>query len=539
MVIETPVMIAGAGPVGLTLGLELSHNGVPCFIAERNLTTTAHPKMDVTNCRSMELFRRHGVADRLRAVAVPEDHNMDVVWVTGMSGREIHRFRYPSVIEAREHIRAVNDGAQPLEPNMRISQIVLEPRLRDILFERPEVTLRYGWTVESFAQDGDGVTTTIRNGETGEADTVRSRYLVGCDGGGSQVRRQLGIGLSGEARTRRRFSIHFRSTDHDVLQRWGIAWHYQSPNHGTMICQDDHEIWTLHAVLPDGLDAEDADPRALLFDFLGTEIDCEILQANGWMSHMLLADSYGEGRVFLAGDSAHQFVPTGGYGMNTGVGDAVDIGWKLSAVLAGWGGPRLLDSYEPERRAIGYRNREAARFHTGTRQAVAAIWDSRLDDDGEEGARLRAEIGARIAELGNAENESLGVEIGYRYSESPVICHEPGEPPPLDIPTYTPTTWPGARAPSLFLADGSALFDRFGPGFTLLSFGGDPEAGEKFAKAARARDVPLKVLPLDEPAVRRVYERDLVLVRPDQHVAWRGNAPPDDPAAVLDTARGA
>ena len=324
-----------------------------------------------------------------------------------------------------------------------------------------------------------------------------------------------------------------------MLQRWGIAWHYQSPVHGTMICQDDKEIWTLHAILPDGLDAADADPKALLFAFLGTEIDCEVLQANGWMSHMLLADSYGGGRVFLAGDSAHQFVPTGGYGMNTGVGDAVDVGWKLAATLAGWGGPALLGSYERERRPIGFRNREAARFHSGTRQAVAELWDPRLEEAGADGDRLRAEIGAKIAALGNAENESLGVEIGYRYTESPVICGEPGEPPPLDIPTYSPTTWPGSRAPSVYLDDGSALFDRFGPGFTLVCSGEDENAADGFEDAAASRGVPLTVLRTEDSAVRRVYEKSLVLVRPDHHVAWRGDAPPPDPGGVIDIVRGA
>lgn len=534
--VDTEVMIAGGGPVGLTLGLVLSRFGVPCFIAERNPTTTRHPKMDVTNGRSMELFRRLGVADRLRAAAVPEDHNMDVAWVTDMSGYELHRFRYPSVVEARERFRSVNDGSQPLEPNMRISQVLLEPLLRDILTERPAATLRYGCAVETFEQDADGVTTTIRDVSNGATETVRSRYLVGCDGGGSIVRRLLGIGLEGVTGTRPRYMVHFRSDARDVLQRWGIAWHYQSPTHGVMICQDDRETWTLQAPIPEGADPDALDPMALLQAFLGTRIDCEILQANHWMAHLLVADCYGKGRVFLAGDSAHQYIPTGGYGMNTGVGDAFDLGWKLAAVRDGWGGPLLLASYERERRPVGLRNRDASGFHAETKATIARMWDARLCEPGPEGHRARAETAARIAELGNAENESLGVEMAYRYDDSPVICCEDGTPPTLDPLRYRPSTWPGSRAPSVFLEDGRALFDLFGPGFTLLSFAeADTSAIEV---AARKRGMPLTVLRVDDPDACRVYERNLVLVRPDHHVAWRGNCPPGDPAAVVDRVSG-
>jgi len=535
--IETEVMIAGAGPVGLTLGLALSRAGVPCLLAERNPTTSAHPKMDVTNTRSMELFRRLGVIDRLRAAAVPEDHNMDVVWVTGMSGFEVHRFHYPSVIEARERIRARNDGSQPREPNMRVSQVILEPLLTDIVSETDSAEIRFGWEVTGFEQDSGGVTTTVRDAASGRTETVRSRYLAGCDGAGSVVRRALGFEMSGSRRTRHRFTIHFRSTDTDVLQRWGVAWHYQSPVHGTMICQDDAEVWTLHAILPDETDFADADPMALLTAFLGTEIDCEILQSNGWDSHLLLADHYQSGRVFLAGDSAHQYVPTGGYGMNTGVCDAVDLAWKLAAMHAGWGGERLMEAYEPERRQIGLRNREAARTHAGTRLKVGEIWDVRMEDDNDEGARLRAEIGPQIGALGNAENEALGIEIGYRYEGSPIICEESGAAPPLDDLVYRPNTWPGARAPSVFLADDAAIHDLFGPGFTLVDFSG--ATGTPFTDAAAARGVPLKHLPVADPNARAIYERDLVLVRPDGHVAWRGDTVPDDPGTILDHARGA
>jgi 2-polyprenyl-6-methoxyphenol hydroxylase-like FAD-dependent oxidoreductase len=530
-------MIAGGGPIGLTLGLALSHFGVTCFIAERNATTTRHPKMDVTNCRSMEIFRRLGVAPRLRAAAVPESHNMDVSWITSMSGYELHRFRYASVVDAREKFRAANDGAQPLEPNMRISQVVLEPVLRDVLRERPGVALRYGWAVESFAEDRDGVSTAIREEATGTAETVRARFLVACDGGRSLVREQVGIGLEGVHAVRPRFQIHFRSHAHDVLQRWGIAWHYQSIPYGTVICQDDREIWTLNAIMPDGGDARGADPVFLLRRFLGTDIDYELLQANPWVAHLLVADGYRKGRVFLAGDAAHQYIPTGGYGMNTGVGDAFDLAWKFAAVLRGWGGNALLDSYEHERRPVGMRNREASRRHAETREAIARLWDPRAETPGREADAIRVEIGRRIAAIGNAENESLGIELGYRYDDSPVVCSEDGAPPSLDPHRYLPTTWPGTRIPSVYLADGRSLFDELGPGFTLLDFAGADTAA--FEDAAALRGVPLTVRRIEDAHARQICERALVLVRPDQHVAWRADRMPRDPLAIIDRVRGA
>ncbi len=536
MTAQTEVMIAGGGPVGLTLGLALAHYGIDCQIAERNPSPTHVPKMDVTNCRSMELFRMLGVAERLRTAGVPERNNMDVAWITSMSGHELHRFCYPCVPEARRRIRACNDGTQPLEPNMRISQVVLEPVLRDILRERRGVRLDYGHTVEDFVEEEDGVRTTVR-ADDGTVREVRSRYLVGCDGGGSLVRRRLGIGLEGEAAARTRYMVHFRSHDRAVLQRWGVAWHYQSPRYGTVICQDDHEIWTLQAIVPDGVAPEDADPRTLLARFLGTEIDCEILQANDWLGHLLVAKAYGAGRVFVAGDAAHQYIPTGGYGMNTGVGDAIDLAWKFAAVIRGWGGARLLESYEAERRPVGLRNSAASAEHTRTRQSIGALWSAALEDPGPDGDRVRADAATEIAAIGNAENESLGIEIGYRYDGSPVIAPEPGTPPPLDPLVHHGGTWPGARAPSVFLADGRAIFDLFGQGFTLVAF---TEAGATgLADAARRVGLPLNHLRLSDPAARSAWERDLVLVRPDQHVAWRGDAPPADPAAIVDLVRGA
>ena len=512
---HVPVLIAGGGPVGMTLARTLALYGVRCLLVERNPATTRHPKMDITNGRSMELFRRLGVADKLRAVAVPEENNFDISWITSLAkeagGRELHRFRYPSVAAKRAEIRARNDGTQPREPAMRVSQVMIEPVLRDAIAGHPMVEARWGTAFEDLEQDETGVTVTLRTTETGTTEQVRCDFLAGCDGGTSAVRDKLGIALEGRAAVAHRYMIHFRSAARDLLQAFGIAWHYQTDK-GTLIAQDDRDTWTLQTRVPQGVDAATLDPDALLGAWVGRPFAREILVANPWFTHLLLAERYQGGRVFLAGDAAHQYIPTGGYGMNTGIGDAVDLGWKLAATLRGFATPALLASYESERRPVGYRNRIAAERHTGVRLKIAELYRSKRDPE----ALARA-----IAALGNAENESWGIEFGYRYDGVE------GDPV-----TYEPTTAPGARLPSVFLADGGALYDHLGPWFTLLRFGdADPSS------LIDAAPAPLEIVNVAEPRLASIYGAKLVLVRPDTHVGWRGNACGDGPAVwrhVLD-----
>jgi 2-polyprenyl-6-methoxyphenol hydroxylase-like FAD-dependent oxidoreductase len=496
-----PVLIAGGGPVGMTLARTLASFGVRCLLVERNPSTTRHPKMDITNGRSMELFRRLGLADKLRAVAVPEENNFDVSWITSLArekgGRELHRFRYPSVVEKRAEIRRKNDGTQPREPAMRVSQVMIEPVLRDAIVDHPLVDARWGVAFEDFEQDAEGVTATLRTLETGATRTVRAAFLAGCDGGASLVRDKLGIACEGKAAVTQRYMIHFQSAARDLLQAFGIAWHYQTDK-GTLIAQDDHDTWTLQTRPPAAVDPAAIDPDAILDAWAGRRFARKVLVANPWVTHLLLAERYQAGRVFLAGDAAHQYIPTGGYGMNTGIGDAVDLGWKLAATLKGLAGPGLLASYEKERRPVGYRNRLASERHTDVRLKIAALYQSQRDPDA---------LARGIAALGNAENESWGIEFGYRYDG--VEGH----------PTiYQPTTAPGARLPSTFLRDGSALYDRLGPWFTLLRFGdADP------SPLIDAAPVPLETVIVDDPTIAPIYEAKLVLARPDTHVAWRGN----------------
>jgi 2-polyprenyl-6-methoxyphenol hydroxylase-like FAD-dependent oxidoreductase len=528
---NTQVLVAGGGPVGLMLAIVLGRFGIRTMLVERNATTTRHPKMDITNGRSMELFRKFGLVDALRRAAVPEQNPFDVSWVTTMAGHELHRFRYPSVVEARRLIIDNNDGTQSREPAMRVSQVEIEPVLKRAAEATPGVDVRFGIALDDFRQDADGVRVTLRNSATGVTEEVRCDYLAGCDGGTSRVREVLQIALDGTPRVAQRFMVHFRSTARHILQRWGIAWHYQSP-FGTLIAQNDDDIWTLHARFKDDVAPSEIDPSALVQRFAGVAFDHQILVANAWTPHLLLAQAYGRQRVFLAGDAAHQYIPTGGYGMNTGIGDAVDLGWKLAATLLGFGGPTLLSSYESERRPVGLRNREASAGHTRVRVAIAEAYNDDLDSE-----ERRAEVAAAIAKLGNAENECTGIEFGYVYHGSPVVADETGLVPPTDPLRYVPTTMPGARLPSAFLRDGTALYDRLGPWFTLVNFGATDVA--PFTAAAVRAGVPLQVLSLDEGALAPVYGRDAFLVRPDQHIAWRGSeASVSDAGKILARALG-
>jgi hypothetical protein len=312
-----------------------------------------------------------------------------------------------------------------------------------------------------------------------------------------------------------------------VLQHFGIAWHYQS-NKGTLIAQNDNDVWTFQARWPQNVAPDSVDHDALLREFAGREFDYELQFANAWTPHLLVAERYRKGRVFLAGDAAHQYIPTGGYGMNTGIGDACDLGWKLAAVLRGFGGAGLLTSYDAERRPVGLRNCEASRRHSQVRAEIGKLYGPHLYVSGTAGDIARAEAGQRIATIGNAENESFGIELGYSYQHSNVVVADPAAQIPDDPLRYVPTTVPGVRLPSV-VTNGTRIFDRLGRWFTLACFGVPPSS--EIIAAMKRRSMPLEVLQLHEPELAAVYGRGLLLVRPDQHIAWRKCSCEDSRAA--------
>lgn len=532
--LEVPVLIAGGGPVGLTLSLELARLGIKSMVAEQNSSTTRHPKMDLTNGRSMELFRRLGLAEKLRAVGIPPKNPFNISWITDLSesGHELCRFPYMSAEDEAWRRQVSNDGSLTLEAPLRVSQIVIEPVLKSEADINDHVQVCFGWKLESFNQDADGVTSLLRNTATGEAKSVRSRFLIGCDGGSSSVRAQLGVKLEGKVGVARLYMVHFRSRARDVLQRYGIAWHYQN-GRGALVAQDDNEYWTLHAFLEPGADESAIDPRELVKDWVGCDFEFEVMVANPWSAHYVVAEQYRQGNVFIAGDACHQYMPTGGYGMNSGIADACNLGWKISAVLRGWGGEALLDSYEQERRPVAKLSWATSEQHLAVRFALAELYQSAGDLSGNkpEDIARRAAVSRRIADLGNAENEGWGTEHGYRYESAIIMADEKGEAPAFSSEIYTPTTWPGSRLPHMFLPDGQPIFDLLGPDFTLLVLNGAET--DAVSSAARELGMPLKIVHIDNAQASQLYERALVLVRPDQHVAWRGDHLPDNPAVLL------
>ena len=522
---DTQVLIVGAGPVGLTLAIALGRRGVRCILIEQKPAPAKLPKMERCNARTMEIYRRMGIVEKVRAVGLPAHCPMDVFIVTSLIEPPLLHLPYPSVAEARAQIAAKNDGSLSLEPYQLISQYTLEPLLKAIAETLPAVTVRYGCTFVSFAEGSDAVTAEVENAD-GTLARIAARYLVGCDGGGSAVRRQLGIKLAGEANIMQFRQALIRCDDLYARISIGKGRHYHVADGKAtfLIVQDDTRHFTLHASVEN-----DAEMAAMFERTVAMPVDYQMLYVGEWKQNLLLAERYGAGRVFLAGDAVHLMIPTGGLGMNSGVGDAVDLAWKLAAVLEGWGGPGLLAAYEIERRQVGERNVAASGFAARGRRAWRAEYRPCIRDNTPEGAAARAHL-ARVADREQRKsNEMIGAELGYRYVGSPIIWPEPGEGPPHAFIDYRPTTWPGARLPHVWLKDGSALHDRFGEGYTLLRLNGARADTGALERALRATGAPLDVLDIDDAVARDVCGRDLLLLRPDLHVAWRGNRAPEEP----------
>ncbi len=529
---DCQVLIVGAGPVGLTLAIDLGRRGLRCILLEQKDAPQFLPKMERCNARTMEIYRRMGLAQKIRDVGFPYDAPMDVFIVTSLIEPPLLHLPYPSVAQAQAEIAACHDGTLPLEPYQLISQYTLEPLLKAVAEGMPNVSVRYGCEFLSFDQDQDAVRSKVET-KDGIVE-IKAGYLVGCDGGASTVRRQLGIKLSGEANLLQLRQALFRCDDLFARIPIGKGRHYHVADaHATfLIVQDSTRHFTLHSVL----DSDD-EMKAMFEQVVAMPVQYEMLSCAPWRQNLLLADSYGKGRVLLAGDAVHLMIPTGGLGMNSGVGDAIDLSWKLAATLQGWGGPRLLASYEVERRAIGARNVEASRQAARGRRAWRAAYRPDIRDDTPEGAATRANL-ATIADVEQRKsNEMIGAELGYRYDGSPIIWPEAGTPPQDDLMKYAPTSWPGARLPHVWLADGTALHDRIGDGYTLLRLGGATE-GEALAAAFAAFGAPLATLDIADARPRDIYGCDLLLLRPDLHVVWRGNRLPEDPARLAALATG-
>ena len=513
----TPVVVVGAGPVGLALAGDLARRGQRVTILERGDGTITQPRMDFVGVRTMEFARRWGIVDAVEAAGYNRDLAQDNVYVTSLTGYELGRHRSPSM-------NATEPPAQSPQHRERCPQDMFDPVLHAWATGFPSLDLRYGHEFVSFEQDADRVITTVRDRSTGRPFEIESSFLVGCDGASSSVTAALGVELDGQPTLTHTTNVIFRCAELMQLHDKGEAYRFivitPEGTYATLVAINGYDRWRMSVVQtrPGGLTPDEVD--AAIRRGVGRDFSFDVLSINNWTRRELVAQRFGEGRVFIAGDAAHVMSPTGGFGMNTGIGDAVDLAWKLDAVIRGWGGPGLLESYTAERRPVAVRNcREAS---DNLMRMLSPKPTPALCDDSDEGARAREEMGRSFSQAMSHEWATVGIHLGYRYDDSP-ICRPEGAPaPPLEVARYEQSSRAGARAPHVWLRDGRSTLDLFGDGFVLLRLeeGSDPEP---LAAALRRKGVPVRTIDLFEPAVREAYVSAMVLVRPDGHVAWRGN----------------
>ncbi|WP_350247601.1 FAD-dependent monooxygenase [Rhodococcus sp. D-6] len=535
-----PVVISGAGPVGMILALELSLHGIRSTLVERAPQTTQFPKMDLTNARSMELLDRLGLVEEIRAVGVAPQHSHDVVFCTSMAGPQVGRWHYPGVDEMSQWISSKNDGTTPAQAWQRVTQIEVEKLLMKRCLADPDIEVLRPWRVSAVTQDDDGARVEITSLTDATVLTLEADYVVGCDGASSVVRRAMNLNMEGERGVITFCQVHFKSRDLKTLHAHGQFWHtfFVGSGVGAIIAQDERDTWTLQtSTITDGVRTEEIDKQELLDTVCGRHLEIdEVLQSSIWHANVLVADRYRIGRLFVAGDAAHEVIPTGGYGLNTGIADAVNLGWKLAAVIQGYGSDGLLDSYETERRPVAVMARDWSFRHLGVHVKAQELADRALIESDTAEAEEHRRVLEEYFTANTGEHESFGVEMGYVYT-APVIVSDGSPVPENDGSSYIPTTVPGARAPHVRLSDGRAILDAYRHEFTIVSFIGE-SAVQKLVDAAAAVGMPLQVLAIDDTNARSVYETDLVLVRPDGHVAWRGHSLPDDLRALIGTVTG-
>jgi 2-polyprenyl-6-methoxyphenol hydroxylase-like FAD-dependent oxidoreductase len=537
------VLIAGGGPCGLTLANELGRRNVTVLMVDEKPGTAQNPQANATQARTMEHFRRLGFANEIRQLGLPPDYPTDIAYFSRFATHELARFRLPSAREAVQKVNALSGSWSAAELPHRVSQKYVEAILREHAQKLPGVVLHYGWRLLHFRDEGERVQAEIECVASGERQVVHAAWLVGADGARSRVRQQLGFRYTGETGIDRDFmggrmlALYVRAPELYRLTPHAPAWMHVSFNRerrAFMAAVDGKGEFAFHTQLRPGeneADISDADARAMFQAACGIPVPVEILSRGTWTAgHSLVADHFQRGRVFIGGDAAHLFTPTGGLGYNTAVEDAVNLGWKLAAVHHGWAAPALLESYEVERRPLALRNTGYARRFADSLGLFAP--DENIERDTELGVAARRIAGQYLEAHRRAEFDIPGITFGGRYDGSPAIVSDGSAAPPDTPNIYVPTACPGGRAPHFWLADGRSLFDLFGFEWTLLRLHAAAGQGEHLRDMAARLGMPLKTVDLDLPSSRELYQAPLVLIRPDQIVAWRGEHD-DDAEGVL------
>ncbi|MBP7335972.1 FAD-dependent monooxygenase [Niveispirillum sp.] len=527
------VVIAGAGPCGMAVAIELGLRGIRTLVCEpRSVDAYGIAKVNLVNARSMEHFRRWGIADRHRANdPVPADVARDLVFSTRANGKIL--FKAEGAYEWRERmpIAAETPEWAPFE--------AIEKSLRTRLLELDAVTFIEHSSVLDFTQDAGGVQVTYEK-DDGQV-TVGANYFIIANGPHSPQRRKINLRLEGRTlfhNTSWYFHAPELKTLFEKTHLCSMTFFLNDDAFGDILVPYGGDHWGYYvSPIPEGVDANDWNQvREMMFRSVGQRFETSGERGWIWGSHARMARSFNYGRAFLIGDAAHLTPPFGGFGMNMGVGDAADLGWKIAATLEGWGGPRLLDTYSLERRDVCKFIIDGS-AHNNTVWGKALVREH-MEEDSARGEQVRAEIRKVIVEEKTQQFRSLGAQLGYRYTGSPIIIADGTEPPPMTYGDYVPSSVPGCRAPHVWLGADDSLYDHLGWGFCLLQQDPDIDVAPLVEAAAKA-GLPLKVWNLDHPGVRALYERKLTLIRPDQHVAWRGDTLPDDPGHVIDIVRGA
>ena len=547
---DAAVIIAGGGPAGLMLANELGRRNIPTLLLCDRPSTTSFPAANATQARSMEHYRRLGFADAVRAVGMPPDYPTDVAYFTRITKQELARFQLPAAGQARDLIKTLSGSWSAAELPHRGSQLYVERVLRAEAEKLPSVTLRFGWRVERFTDEGDSVTVEATCIADNKTRRFTGDYLVGGDGARSVIRKQLGYHFRGEVGVARDYmggrmlSIWFRAPELYKLIPFPRAWQYWAVNRvqrGLVVAIDGREEFVFMFQLPPDMDeasiTEDWACQAL-DQSLGVHCDLTMIGRLPWTAGLaLVAEKFQHGRVFLAGDAVHLFTPTGGLGYNTAIEDAVNLGWKLAAVLKGWGGAQLLGSYERERKPVAERNTGYSRYYANSIGNFTPAPE--IEVEGVAGDDARREAGIYLNRHAREEFNIPGITFGARYDGSPIIASDGKPLPPDRANEYIPSAVPGGRAPHVWLADGHSLYDTLGFEFSLLRLGPKAPGARGFAKAAAARGIPLTIIERPEPELRELYDASLALIRPDQIVAWRGDRVPEDVDKLLATVTGA
>ena len=533
-VLHTDVLIAGGGPCGLMLANELGRRGVACLLVDPKPGTAFNPQANATQARTMEHFRRLGFAGEIRAQGLPDDHPTDIAYFTRYTGHELARLQLPTAAQAVKNIKAMGGSWSAAELPHRVSQKFVEATLRRHAEALPGIDVRYGWGLESFEDRGSHVQAQVRASAGGPALDVQAAYLVGADGPRSLVRSTLGIAWDGASGVKREFmggkmfAVYLRAPDFYTVFPHARAWMYVSVNperRAFMASVDGQSEFAFHAAVHEGEDADAwsaDDAQRIVDEAMGAHLAIEVLSVGTWTAgHSLVAQSFQRGRVFIGGDAAHLFTPTGGLGYNTAVEDAVNLGWKLAAVLRGQAPPQLLDSYGPERQALAERNTAYARRFA---DSVGSLRATALLEQGDAAGQAERERASRyLNQHVRLEFNIPGVTFGGRYDGSPLIVKDDSTPPPDEAGHYQPSASPGGRAPHAWLEDGSSLYDSFNFEWTLLALGPEAPDTRDFVDAAATLGLDLKVVVQPSETLLALYEAPLALIRPDQIVAWRGS----------------